>query len=256
MKTTQSILTGLALLVTVTAGSAVAAPRSRGRAIRRWITQLHASGYAKRNAAVEALALKPRRAEAALPRLEQKLKTETKPNRRWWLKAAIQQCRMELPKPGAIFASPNRSHGLDGNAACQKGDGPFSTTKYHGVRCWKTPGHPGKAWSYLYFKTDPAFRQKAGSNLEIQLKYLDQGTGDIGLDYDSSNPRAAVHGAYENHPLKVRRLNTGQWRTVRFSINNARFHGSENGGSDFRFSIVGNGLLVCSVEVWPVPPSR
>lgn len=250
MKKLIHILAGLAVMLTLT-GCATAQPRSGSRAIAKWIDQLHDKDYAERNAAVQALSLDPDMAKAALPSLKRGLKRETDPNRCWWLKAAIQQCEENLPQPGEIYATPDHSEGLHVNEACKSGDGPFTITEHDGLRCWQMPNHTSKGWSYLYFVADDAFREKAEKVLEIQLEYLDKGTGNIGLDYDSTNLRAAVKGAYENYPLAVPRINSGQWRTVRYHINDARFRGSENGGSDFRFSIHGDALLVRSVRVWP-----
>ncbi len=248
MKTINHVLAGLAVALMLT-GCATAQTQSSSRSITQWIAQLHNCDYGKRNAAVQALSLNPDTAEAALPLLKQELKQETDPNRCWWLKAAIQQCEEQLPKPGEICATPDHSQGLQ---ASQAADGSFAIVEHDGIRCWQTPKRIGKTWHYLYFIADDAFRQNAGRVLVIQLEYLDAGSGEIALDYDSSNARAPVHGAYENHPLSVRRTNSDQWRTIQFRIHDARFRGSENGGSDFRFYNGGDDLLVHSVRVWPV----
>ena len=189
---------------------------------------MHDGDYARRNAAVQALSLDPDTAESALPLLKQELKEETDPNRSWWLKAAIQQCEEQLPKPGEVYATPDHSQGLQASLAA---DGSFTIVQHDGVQCWQTPKRVGNTWHYLYFIADDAFRQNGGSALVIQLEYLDAGSGEVALDYDSSNARAPVHGAYENHPVSVHRTNSGQWRIIRFRINDARFRGSENGGS-------------------------
>lgn len=251
MKATIHILAVLAILF-APAGYASAQPRDGSHTIRKCIRQLHAKDYAKRNAAIQSLTLDPATAEAAMPLLKQRLERESDPNRQWWLQTAIQKCEEALPRPGEIFATPERTDGLQVNAACKGGDGPFTTVGHNGVPCWQMPNHTGNSWSYLYFIADNAFRQKADSALDIQLTYLDAGTGDIGLDYDSTDRRAAVNGAYGNSSLTIHRINSGQWRTVLFHIHNARFQGSENGGSDFRFSVHGDPLLVHSVRVWPV----
>jgi hypothetical protein len=108
-----------------------------------------------------------------------------------------------------------------------------------------------KTWSYLYFFVDDSFRREAGNSLEIQLEYLDAGTGEIALEYNSSAGRLPDHGAYKSHPLKVHRTNNAQWRTVRFHINAAHLRGAQNGKSDFRFYNGGDDLLTRSVCVWP-----
>lgn len=250
MKAYNWVWIGLASLLALN-GCATAQPQVDGRPITKWIAQLHDRNYAKRDAAVQALASEPGTAEAALPLLKRKLKKEINPNRQWWLKVALQQCKQNIPHPGEISATPGHSRGLQINAGCKAGDGPFTIVKHNGVRCWKLPDHTGNVWSYLYFVADAAFRQRAESVLDIQLTYLDTGTGNIGLDYDSTDVHAPFHGAYGNSPLTVHRINSGQWRTVCFHVHNARFRGSENGGSDFRFYAHGNALLIRSVRVWP-----
>jgi len=230
------------------AGGATAQPLS-GRQIKEWIVQLHDSGYSKRNAAVQALAHEP---ETALPLLKQELKRETDFNRQWWLKAAIQQCEEQLPKPEEISASPDRSERLHVCEACKTGDGPFAIVEHDGVRCWQTPKRVAKTWSYLYFIAEDSFRQKAGNRVEIQLEFLDEGSGEIELEYNSSVAQAPHEGAYKSHSLVVHRTNTKKWRTVRFRISDARFRGSENGRSDFRFYNGGDDLPTRSVRVWPL----
>lgn len=255
MKATNYLWLGL-VTVLMLSGCATAQLSTSRRSISREIAQLHNRDYAKRNAAVQALSSDPYIAKAALPLLQRQLKTENEVNRRWWLKAAMQRCENNLPHAGEIYATPDHALEMEANAACKSGDGPYTIVKKDGVSCWKLPKHKPHAWSYLYFKVNKAIRQKNWETAEIELTYLDAGRGDIGLDYDSTDPHAAVHGAYANYPVTIHRNNSGQWRTVRFHLTNARFRGSENEGSDFRFSCHGDSLLVRSVRVWPTPSSN
>jgi hypothetical protein len=211
--------------------------------ITKWIAQLNDSDYAKRNAAVLALASQ---ADDALPLLQQQLKTETG-NHRWWLSVAIQECDEKRTKPGEISASPTDAKGLQTCEACKAGDGLFVIVERDGVRCWEVP----KKGFYLYFSASDEFRQKAVTALEIQVEYLDIGTGEISLDYDSTNPKAAFNGAYENHSTVIHCTNSGKWRKTTFHLPNARFHGSENGQTDFRFNNGGDDMIIRSVRVWP-----
>jgi hypothetical protein len=57
--------------------------------IQKWIAQLGDQDYARREAAVRGLA---RQAKLALPALREVRESESDPDRRWWLDAAIQQC--------------------------------------------------------------------------------------------------------------------------------------------------------------------
>jgi hypothetical protein len=57
--------------------------------IQKWMAQLGDPDFARREAAVRGLA---RQAKAALPALREARGSESDPDRRWWLDAAIQQC--------------------------------------------------------------------------------------------------------------------------------------------------------------------
>lgn len=62
--------------------------------IQKWIAQLADSDFSKRESAVNELA---RHSAAALPALEQALKTTTDSDRRWWIQSAIQECEENQP---------------------------------------------------------------------------------------------------------------------------------------------------------------
>jgi hypothetical protein len=212
--------------------------------ILKWIAQLADSDFSKRENAVNELA---RHSAATLPALEQALKTETDSDRRWWIQSAIRECEEERTKPDEISASPADSKGLQVSESCKSGDGFFTIVEREGVRCWEVP----KKGFYLYFSASDEFRQKAMTTLEIQVEYLDIGTGAIGLDYDSTDPRAAFGGAYKTHSTVIHCTNSGQWRKARFHLPNARFRGSENCQTDFRFSNGGDDMIIRAVRVWP-----
>jgi GxGYxYP putative glycoside hydrolase C-terminal domain/GxGYxYP_N second domain/GxGYxYP third domain/GxGYxYP_N 1st domain len=127
------------------------------------------------------------------------------------------------------------------------GDGQFTTTEREGRRCWLVP--KGKSPNYFYLKVPDAFRPKPGQTLEIDLAYFDSGSGDIALDYDSTDITLPLGGAYERYPYTVHRMNSGQWKLARFYVNDAGFGQSENGGADFRFDNEGTDLLISGVQV-------
>jgi hypothetical protein len=212
--------------------------------ILKWIAQLADADFSKREAAVNSLA---QNSTAALPALEQSLKAETDGDRRWWIQSAIQECEQQQPKPGEISVSPDASQGLQVSEACKAGDGPFAVVEHNGVRCWEV----SKKGSYLYFMAGDEFRQKAIPALEIQVEYLDTGTGEIALDYDSADRRAPVGGVYKNHSTAIHCSNSGQWRKTRFYLPDARFRGDENCQSDFRLYNGGDDMIIRGVRVWP-----
>ncbi len=212
--------------------------------ILKWIAQLADPDFSKREAAVNELA---QNSAAALPALKQALKAETDNDHRWWIQSAIQECEQQQPKPGEISAGPDGSNGLQVSEACKADDGPFAVVGHNGVRCWEV----SQKGSYLYFIASDEFRQKAMPALEIQVEYLDAGTGDISLDYDSADRRARGGGAYKNHSTVIHCTNSGQWRKTRFYLPDARFRGDENCQSDFRFYNGGDDMIIRAVRVWP-----
>jgi hypothetical protein len=212
--------------------------------IQRWIAQLADPDFSKRENAVNELA---RHSAAALPALERALKTETDSDRHWWIQSAIQESEENQPKPDEISATPTGSKGLQVSEDCKNGDGFFTVVERDGVRCWEV----SKKGFYLYFSASDEFRQKAATVLEIQVEYLDIGTGTIGLDYDSSDKRSPFGQAYEHHSTFIHCTNSGQWRKTRFHLPNARFRGSENCQTDFRFYNGGDDMIIRAVRVWP-----
>ena len=101
---------------------------------------------------------------------------------------------------------------------------------------------------------DEGFRPKPGSVFEIEVEYFDGGSGEIALDYDSTDLRAPVGRAYKRHPDIIRRTNSAQCRLVHFRLNDARFRHSQNGEADFRFYNGGDDLLIREVRVRRVGP--
>ena len=143
-----------------------------------------------------------------------------------------------------VSATPAKSDGL---APAFAADGPVTEVTHHGTRCWRIAGAQGGR--YLYFDVDDAFYQPGSGPLEITLEFLDQGSGRIVLQYDSTDTTATLGGAYKSHATVVDCGNTGDWRSVAFAVPDARFAGSQNGGADFRFCHSGENLLIRRVRV-------
>jgi GxGYxY sequence motif in domain of unknown function N-terminal/GxGYxYP putative glycoside hydrolase C-terminal domain len=126
-------------------------------------------------------------------------------------------------------------------------DGQFKIVNRDGKQYWlaikNTSSH------YFYLKVPDQFRPEPGKMLEIDLSYLDTGSGDIGLDYDSTDIQAPLGGAYKRYPYTVHRMNSGQWKLAQFYVNDAGFGGSENNFSDFRFDNEGDDLLIRAIDV-------
>lgn len=142
-----------------------------------------------------------------------------------------------------------RPDALDGLTPIANEDGGFTVVERSGARCWLVAKHASP--HYFYLDVDEGFR---GAAMEIELEYFDAGAGEIALDYDSTDARPTVEGAYKRHPNILRRGNTAQWQSAHFPINDARFANRENGGADFRFYNGGDDLLIRAVRVRRVGP--
>jgi hypothetical protein len=124
------------------------------------------------------------------------------------------------------------------------GDGNFSIVQREGMKVWQVATN-----NYFYLDAYDGFLIQPGARLEIDLSYFDSGTGEILLDYDSTDPGAPLAGAYKRHPHVVQRQNTATWKLARFWVSDARFANRENGNTDFRFSNGGDDLLISAVQV-------
>jgi len=143
-----------------------------------------------------------------------------------------------------IIGLPNSDQGL---TPVLQDDGQFTIEEREGRHCWLVPKRSSS--NYFYLKVPDEFRPEPAKTLEIDLAYFDSGSGDIGLDYDSTDIRQPLGGAYKHYPYSVRRTNSGQWKLAQFFVNDAGFGGSENNFSDFRFFNGGDDLLISAVQV-------
>ena len=127
------------------------------------------------------------------------------------------------------------------------GDGPVTAVTRDSRPCWQVAGTGTNR--YLYLEVDDSFYRPGTGPLQIACEYLDQGTGRMVLEYDSTDTSAALGGAYKIHGTMIQRGNSGKWRTALFPLSDARFAGSQNSGADFRFFCEGDNLLVRRVRV-------
>lgn len=131
-----------------------------------------------------------------------------------------------------------------GVSALDIGDGHFEIVERAGSRCW----HAAKD-KYLYFEVDDRFLAQPGQPLEIQFEYFDNGVAEIGLEYDSTDSRLPLGGAYKPHRNVVHRAAGGKWKVARITVSDANLAGRQNGGADFRLSTGGDDLFVHAARV-------
>lgn len=145
-----------------------------------------------------------------------------------------------------IEVRPDKSDGLK---AVSSGDGKFTIAERDGDKCWLVPKQAPPKIEYFYLDAADEFRPKPGQMLEIELEYLDVGTGQVSFEYDSTDLRAPLGGAYKGYGYNLRRANTGKWLTGRFYVKDAGFGGLQNDGADFRFQNQGDELFIRAVRV-------
>jgi hypothetical protein len=83
---------------------------------------------------------------------------------------------------------------------------------------------------YIYFDVDNGFARSLKGPVEVEVTYLDQGTGGFVMEYDAtSTPYQVAVGAtmFEN---------SGRWRTARFTLPDPKFSKRQNGGTDMRIN--------------------
>lgn len=144
---------------------------------------------------------------------------------------------------------PNKADGLV--VASNEGDGAHRVEERHGQTCWVLLKS-----SRLYFKLDERFVVSPATTVEIEIEYFDGPPGTqegVNLEYDSTNARLPLGGAYAVHPTLIKRAHKMQWQTARFRFSNAQFAGRQNFGADFRFGTGGDEFFIRSVRVRRLP---
>ena len=143
-----------------------------------------------------------------------------------------------------VMAAPGRTEGL---TVHQVTDGPYEIQEMAGRSSWVTPATEG--WTYLYFSVDEGFLHGWDQPLEVTVTYLDEGTGVLGMTYDSTNAAAPLRGAYTVAPLPAPRAASGTWQTASVALDNALFAGRQNGHADFRLQVNGAPVAIAAVTV-------
>jgi hypothetical protein len=126
-------------------------------------------------------------------------------------------------------------------------DGPVKVGAHDGVPCWRVGG--GGRPRYLYFDVDDEFARGAKQGFEIEVTFLPAGSGRPGLEYDSTDVRGQLEGAYTGAAPAAEVAVDGAWRKATWRLENARFAGRQNGGADFRFHTGDTERVIRSVRV-------
>ena len=145
----------------------------------------------------------------------------------------------------ARLGDPNSDRGI---VQRDHADGVTTPVTVAGVSARKTA--PGvDSHMYMYFDIEDRFLfDIKGTEVEIGIEYLDQGTGNFRVQYDSHNPTGDLGGAYMNAPL-IPLQDTGEWKWATVKLSDARFANRQNDGTDFRLTAGTAELVIRTVYV-------
>jgi hypothetical protein len=136
------------------------------------------------------------------------------------------------------------SHGLR-PIACA--DGPFES-RASPEPMVVTKGATPQTGTYLYFQVSDWFAFDLDADFELELEFRDEGKSAIGIEYDSRDPAATLHGAY-TQAAPIQRTGTATWRTATTMLPHVRFANRENCASDLRLSVGESDLAVRAMRV-------
>ncbi len=127
-------------------------------------------------------------------------------------------------------------------------DGATTPASAGGQPC-RAAAPTAHAGRYLYFQIDDSFKWADQMLADVEVEYFDQGTGSFRIEYDGPDPNAPFNGAYTASKTTVALANSGQWKTARFRLLEARFLNSQNGGADFRIAVQADPFYLRRVTV-------
>lgn len=144
--------------------------------------------------------------------------------------------------PVAVF-TPDKSDGI-GIVTPIDGQWQYKIVDSRKAVCLKTDVSPAN--QYIYFKLDPATREKLGSEVWLAVDFFDNGIGMIGVHYNGEK------SPYDPSPGLLL-LDTKKWQRVLIHLTGAKLDGLQNEGADFRFNNA-RPLAISRVEVYVSDP--
>jgi len=176
---------------------------------------------------------------------------------------------VQLEHPDPVLRGPDMTEGLEydgadevtiraeNGAMIEEGidynlgaDGGLTVVEHNGRTFLRTD--PGYDHRYAYFDLLDPFYFDQHRRVEVQITYLDEGTDPFQLQYDSYDTSAVQEGSYTNTDL-ITREDTGNVRYRSLILENARFRGRQNYGSDFRYHVIGDPLYISKITVRILP---
>ncbi|MGC9326463.1 MAG: DUF5010 domain-containing protein [Candidatus Hinthialibacter sp.] len=124
-------------------------------------------------------------------------------------------------------------------------DGVVENAEIGGIPCTRTieANH-----TYMYFSIVDPFYYDQHQPVVLEYTVWDEGYNWQCLQYDSFDKSATLSGAYKDAEHFTCH-SSGEWKTYRIELDDARFVNRQNGGADFRFCVVGGRLAVKDVII-------
>lgn len=138
-----------------------------------------------------------------------------------------------------------------GLAQADVADGSSTVTTKDGIECVVT----AKDKPYIYFDVRDSSMTDRDAVLEVKVRYFDEGTDTMRIQYNSSDAFAAPYGFDQatNPDHKgsafLYRRNTRKWRTATFLLPDALLRGRMSKGADIRIEAFATPAYIASVTV-------
>ncbi len=188
---------------------------------------------------------------------------ESKEHQRKYLEATENRLRrfrlgekMALPKgkwtgaPKALYTAKYYPH-EQGLGPVATAEGAFEYIQLRGIAMLLSKEGKAGARRLLCLDVDDSFSFFERRSFDVEVEFLDSGEGVFSLEYDAWD-KALEMGPRAVKSAGERRFTaTGEWRTEKFDLPDARFGNLQPGGSDFRLVTEKRGLAVRRISLIP-----
>lgn len=138
-------------------------------------------------------------------------------------------------RASSVMASAHRIKENTGLKLVYPEDGQAVVRTIEQRPCWQGQPFRGAGGSYIYFAVDDSFKWADLMNATLEVEYFDGAPGQLSVEFDGSDTRAPVNGAYTRSD-RITLTGDRQWKTASFKLDDARFLNSQNSGADFRLN--------------------
>jgi hypothetical protein len=134
-------------------------------------------------------------------------------------------------------------------------EGITQTEVLDGIACRHLKATNGST-AYLSFILDPTFKNADVRNVSIEVEYMNDKAGAIGLEYDARKSLRDVGSAYKRAQQVLLFDGTMEWQTATFYAQDASFKNNQNSKADFRIWVFPSELYIRRVTIKRGIPSK